>query len=173
MHNFRQKIIPNSSIKLEIEILSIIENIDLNKFLKTYKISNLWNGKFFIKRIIKKIFKYQLSSNIKWNNNFWDLITVSLVSIDIKVNTNNLITQLENYANKKRYDDIKKYKKLLLKKDMGNPLYITGKALNLIGAKIKNDDIYILDGSRRLVANILNHSKPNILLIDTKENSIG
>tara|TARA_S200000501_G_scaffold359514_1_gene385529 strand:+ start:7761 stop:8282 length:522 start_codon:yes stop_codon:yes gene_type:complete len=173
MHNFRQKIIPNSSIKLEIEILSIIENIDLNRFLKTYKISNLWNGKFFIKRIIKKIFKYQLSSNIKWNNNFWDLITVSLVSIDIKVNTNNLITQLENYANKKRYDDIKKYKKLLLKKDMGNPLYITGKALNLIGAKIKNDDIYILDGSRRLVANILNHSKPNILLIDTKENSIG
>ena len=173
MHNFRQKIIPNSSINLEIEILSIIENIDLNRFLKTYKISNLWNGKFFIKRIIKKIFKYQLSSNIKWNNNFWDLITVNLVSIDIKVNTNNLITQLENYANKKRYDDIKKYKKLLLKKDMGNPLYITGKALNLIGAKIKNDDIYILDGSRRLVANILNHSKPNILLIDTKEKSIG
>ena len=173
MHNFRQKIIPNSSINLEIEILSIIENIDLNKFLKTYKISNLWNGKFFIKRIIKKIFKYQLSSNIKWNNNFWDLITVNLVSIDINVNTNNLITQLENYANKKRYDDIKKYKKLLLKKDMGNPLYITGKALNLIGAKIKNDDIYILDGSRRLVANILNHSKLNILLIDTKENSIG
>ena len=173
MHNFRQKIIPNSSINLEIEILSIIENIDLNRFLKTYKISNLWNGKFFIKRIIKKIFKYQLSSNIKWNNNFWDLITVNLVSIDIKVNTNNLITQLENYANKKRYDDIKKYKKLLLKKDMGNPLYITGKALNLIGAKIKNDDIYILDGSRRLIANILNQSKPNILLIDTKEKSIG
>ena len=83
MHNFRQKIIPNSSINLEIEILSIIENIDLNRFLKTYKISNLWNGKFFIKRIIKKIFKYQLSSNIKWNNNFWDLITVNLVSIDI------------------------------------------------------------------------------------------
>ena len=54
MHNFRQKIIPNSSINLEIEILSIIENIELNKFLKTYKISNLWNGKFFIKRIIKK-----------------------------------------------------------------------------------------------------------------------
>ena len=173
MHNFRQKIIPNSSINLEIEILSIIENIDLNRFLKTYKISNLWNGKFFIKRIIKKIFKYQLSSNIKWNNNFWDLITVNLVSIDIKVNTNNLITQLENYANKKRYNDIKKYKKLLLKKDMGNPLYITGKALNLIGAKIKNDDIYILDGSRRLIANILNQSKPNILLIDTKEKSIG
>ena len=56
---------------------------------------------------------------------------------------------------------------------MGNPLYITGKALNLIGAKIKNDDIYILDGSRRLIANILNQSKPNILLIDTKEKSIG
>ena len=173
MHNFRQKIIPNSSINLEIEILSIIENIELNKFLKTYKISNLWNGKFFIKRIIKKIFKYQLSSNIKWDNSFWDLVTVSLVSIDIKVNKNNLITQLENYANKKRYNDIKKYKKLLLKKDMVNPLYITGKALNLIRAKIKNDDIYILDGSRRLIANILNQSKPNILLIDTKEKSIG
>ena len=114
-----------------------------------------------------------MSSNIKWDNSFWDLVTVSLVSIDIKVNKNNLITQLENYANKKRYNDIKKYKKLLLKKDMGNPLYITGKALNLIGAKIKNDDIYILDGSRRLIANILNQSKPNILLIDTKEKSIG
>ena len=173
MHNFRQKIIPNSSINLEIEILSIIKNIELNKFLKTYKISNLWNGKFFIKRIIKKIFKYQLSSNIKWDNNFWDLVTINLVSVDIKVNKNNLVTQLENYANKKRYNDIKKYKKLLLKKDMGNPLYITGKALNLIGAKIKNDDIYILDGSRRLIANILNQSKPNILLIDTKEKSIG
>ena len=172
MHSFKQNIIPGSSISLEIEFLSTIKNIDMNIFLKSYKISNFWTGKFFIKNIIKKIFKYQLFNNMRWNNDFWNLITINLISTNLKIDTSNLSLQLENFANKKRLKDIKKYQKILFKKDMGNPLYITGKALNLIGANVKNDEIFILDGSRRIVANALNHLQPNILLIDSKERII-
>ena len=52
---------------------------------------------------------------------------------------------------------------------MGEPLYITSKALNMIGGNMKDDKVFILDGSRRLVANILNKTNPNIILIDLKD----
>ena len=51
---------------------------------------------------------------------------------------------------------------------MGPPVYITGRALNIIGGNIDNKKIFILDGSRRLVANILNNTNPNVLIIDKK-----
>jgi hypothetical protein len=40
--------------------------------------------------------------------------------------------------------------------------------LNLLGADIHDNDIYFLDGTRRLLANILNDNKNNkALIIDT------
>ena len=39
---------------------------------------------------------------------------------------------------------------------MGPLLYITGGAINYLGGNVKKDELFILDGSRRLIANILN-----------------
>ena len=58
---------------------------------------------------------------------------------------------------------------MLTQIDMGQPLYITSKALNIVGANLKEDEIFILDGSRRLVANILNKTNPNIVIVDLKD----
>ena len=70
----------------------------------------------------------------------------------------------------KRFEHIKKYEKLIKGKNkLGRPLYITGKAINFLGAKVNEKNIYILDGSRRLVANILCKVNPEILLIDIDE----
>ncbi|MAZ61538.1 MAG: hypothetical protein CMG50_05125 [Candidatus Marinimicrobia bacterium] len=172
MHNFKQKIIPNSSTTLEVQLLSDIKNINVDDFLKSYKISNMWKGKFFIKRIIKKIFKYQLITNINWNNNFWQLITINLISTNLQLDTDDITLQLKNKITKKRFNDIEKYKKILIKKDMGSPLYITGKALNIIGGNAKNNEIFILDGSRRIIASALSNLNPNILLIDSLDRAI-
>ena len=35
------------------------------------------------------------------------------------------------------------------------PLYITGECLNYLGANIDNNELFLLDGSRRISANLL------------------
>ena len=40
--------------------------------------------------------------------------------------------------------------------------------MKFLGANVQSDDIFILDGSRRLIANIMNNKNPNILLIESK-----
>lgn len=171
MYNFEQKIIPNSSIKLKVELVSNNRYIDLDEFIKSYKISNIFKGKFFIKRIIKKIFKYQLNKDIKWKNDFWSLVSISLMSTKLTIRHQNFYKELESKTTKKRFKDILKYQKLIKDSHMGNPLYITGNALNIIGANVKCDDVYILDGSRRIIAYFLNNINPDIILIDLKENN--
>ena len=171
MYNFKQKVIPNSSIKLEVELVSNNKAIEIDEFIKTYKISNFFKGKFFIKRIIKKVFKYQLEKKIKWKNDFWNSISITLVSTKLNMRHENFYKELKTKTTKKRFKDILKYQKLIGNSDLGNPLYITGNALNIIGANVKKDDVYILDGSRRIIAYFLNNINPDIILIDLKENN--
>ena len=39
--------------------------------------------------------------------------------------------------------------------DLGNPLYISGDVLNMIGGSINPYEMYMIDGARRLLANAL------------------
>ena len=168
MNKYNQYITPDKTISIDIELKSVIKEIEITDFTKNYKISNIWKGRFFIKKLINKIFKYQLNTPIKWTPNFWDSIKIELIDINIFIKENKLDLELEEKTTKKRFQDIKKYQKLLAQIDMGEPLYITSRALNIIGANLKEDEIFILDGSRRLVANILNNTNPNIILVDLK-----
>ena len=169
MNKYNQYITPDKTISIDIELKSVIKEIEITDFIKNYKISNIWKGKFFIKKLINKIFKYQLQTPIKWTSNFWDSIKIELIDINIFTKGNKLGLELEKKTTKKRFQDIKKYQKMLTQIDMGEPLYITSRALNIIGANLKEDEIFILDGSRRLVANILNKTNPNIVIIDLKD----
>ena len=46
------------------------------------------------------------------------------------------------------------------------PLYIDGDCLNILGANVKKSELYMLDGSRRLLANLLSkNDKTEIFLI--------
>ena len=53
--------------------------------------------------------------------------------------------------------------------DLGYPLFITGKCLKKIGGiELNEKKIYMLDGSRRLIASVLNGLKEiKILLISS------
>ena len=169
MYNFKQHITPDHAVSVDIELKSVLKNIETNEFLKSYKISNIWKGKFFIKKIINKVFKYQLQIPMNRNDDFWKFIKINLMDTNLDINTNNLSSILESKTTRKRFKDIKKYQDLITYTDMGPPLYITGRALNMIGSNISNKEIFILDGSRRLVANILNNTNPNVLIIDKKD----
>jgi hypothetical protein len=157
--------------------LDLVVNEDIaistNEFISTYKISNLWKGKFFIKKLIKRIFKYRLKSPIIWNNNIWDIMKIYELKYDYKFPDNinsvdELYLELSKGDTKKRFNDINKYKELIKEGiDLNLPLFISGKALNFIGGDVDDNEIYFLDGTRRLLANILNGgSKNKAVLID-------
>ncbi len=52
--------------------------------------------------------------------------------------------------------------------EFGCPLFVSGACINYLGGDVQNSDIFMLDGSRRLYAHILNESNPNVLFIDLK-----
>ena len=65
-YSFQQALTRDGSITIDINLKEHITNVNINLFIKSYKISNLWKGKFFIKRLINKIFKYQLMLQVAY-----------------------------------------------------------------------------------------------------------
>ena len=171
LKKFQHQITAVGYMVINIEFKEKLENIDVKKFINNYKISNVWKGKFFLKRLIKKVFKYKLKKEINWDNNFWNNIEISLLKTEITlIDKHNFEKSIKNKTKPNRFDDIQKYQtKLRDRIDLGHSLYISGRCINYLGGNIDINTIFILDGSRRLVANILNNSNPNILLIDLKE----
>ena len=156
--------------------LNLLINADViistNEFISSYKISNFWKGKFFIKKLIKRVFKYKLNSKMIWDNKIWDMMKIYELKYDYKFpnhinNIDELYLELSK-DDKKRFKDINKYKELIKDGvDLNSPLFISGKALNFIGGNVDDNAIYFLDGTRRLLANILNGgSKNKAVLID-------
>ena len=96
-YKFQQILTRDNSIVVNIKLKEHISNIPIDVFIKEYKISNFWKGKFFIKRLIVKIFKYQLNQEIKWDKNFWDKIKVSKLKIEInKKDISNIQLNIKN-----------------------------------------------------------------------------
>ena len=74
---FLKPITKNSNSFIKINFISKKNKIiPVDDFIKTYKISNFWKGKYFIKKLINRIFKYKLNSSMKWNNKIWDVINI-------------------------------------------------------------------------------------------------
>ena len=168
-YNFVELLTPNNEAKIKLSLNKIEKKINLNEFIKNYKISGKWTGKFFIKRLISRMFKNKFKRKCIWNNDFWSNIYVSSFesNFELEFELDNLSDKIYKNTIPSRLKDIIKYKHLINKGlDLGSPLYISAECLNYLGADIKNNGIFILDGSRRLVANILNNSSPNILLIN-------
>ena len=151
------------------KIIEIVDKLDIDKFAKNYKISNFLKGKFFIKRLINKVFKYQLKSSITWNKYFWEKTDIFLVNISISyVDNHSSLNDFENSLNKnltkrlktKRLKDIYKYMDLIKKNyNLSYPLYITGECINELGGDVHNNELFLLDGTRRIIANILLDNK--------------
>ena len=172
----------NFSLLGETESLILINILDqqsnkleLATFIKNYKISNFFKGKFFIIRLIKKIFKYKLITKFSWEKNFWDKINITCVNASISTKKyDEFELFLKQKYSKKRIKNITKYKKIIENgADLGPPLYITGACLNFLGAKTENNKLFMLDGSRRLLSLALAKKKSTkILIINLKNNPI-
>jgi len=149
--------------------------IPFSKFIKEYKISNFYKGKFFLKRLIKKIFKYKIKNKIIWKNFFWNHIKINL--IDVKIDFSKNFTSFKEFEihlkeeyNNKRLIDIYKYKKIIEEqKNIDFPLYITGECINFLGGNVLSNELFMLDGSRRLIATALcKKDSTKIYLMDIK-----
>jgi len=63
---------------------------------------------------------------------------------------------LKNFSSK-RIKNIYKIKKMINNNiQLDSPLFISSNSLNLLGSKISKNNLYMLDGSRRCIAYILN-----------------
>ena len=170
--NFSENLIKGSEFKINISLKNNPSSIPVNFFIKNYKISNFWKGNFFIKRLIKKIFKYNLNKKLIWEKNFWNMVSIDMYQSTINIlndNSDDFENELEKKMTLNRYNDVVRYRKLLNDGiDLGRPLYITSEVLNLLNANISENNIYILDGSRRLAAHALVRNNPEILIINLK-----
>ena len=72
--------------ELHLENIKFIKNIDVNYFLKNYKISNIWRGKWFIKKLIHRIFKRRIHQEMQWEESLWDRIEVNLIEATVQKN---------------------------------------------------------------------------------------
>ena len=141
-----------------IKLVNYLHTKNIIEFVQIYKISNFWKGKYFIKRLINKVFKYKLKENMSWNKNFWDHIQIQLIEAKISLKENIEHENLTSFYSKKRQVGIIKYKSMIDNKvDLGSPLFISGQCINLIGGNVNVNEIYMLDGSRRLIASFLSN----------------
>ena len=95
---------------ISIDLIKILQKIDAKKFVKNYKISNFWKGKFFIKRLINKIFKYKLNQKMIWNPRFWDEINIQVIKSKIYFKKEIYNDEFMSKLTPKRKKDILKYK---------------------------------------------------------------
>jgi len=163
--------IPTITIMLGKEITT--ENVDT--FLKHYHFSRFKKGQFFLKRLIKKIIAKKITHQTKISANFFEDIEVKLMQISIKYENkaiNSVKKSLISNQSNRRIKNIEKYETLIKENvDLGFPLYIQRDCLKKINTNIENGPPIQLDGSRRLMANVLNKKeKYYIWLITLKEN---
>jgi len=160
------------SLKIDEEYFG---RIDLDIFIKNYRISNFFKGKFFFIRLVKKIFKYKLKSKLIWNPDFWNNINIVKTNATISISEktyNEFEFFLKESYNHKRLNSIYKYKKLIEdNQNLGYPLYITGDCLNYLGACTNENELFMLDGSRRLIALLLAKKRTTELLIVKLKNN--
>ena len=96
------------------------------------------------------------------------------VTVEGKVPASRDITDFNKNVNSKRLKDIEKYQQYINEGiNIGLPLYITSDCIKFLGEDedSTNNKAFILDGSRRLMANIFNGINPNILIMVLKKNN--
>ena len=109
--NRKFKLNPNvigvKGYKLDLENIKLIKTINTDYFLKNYKISNIWWGKWIIKRLINRVFKRRIHQKMIWDKSFWNNIEVKLAKTEIPndkyLNTKELELQIKPEVKKRRF----------------------------------------------------------------------
>ena len=183
MMNCFKSINGNTETIVTVEPISELDsNLEVKKFIKEYKFSRLGFNKIIIKRLIQKLFKEKLETKIKWNDDVWEKSSLSLLNCRFKVNNQNYFEQLKtavqynkyiedlgHLVSKSRFKDITKlFIKVSDNIQLDFPLFISGNILNKLGGKVNNYELFIIDGSRRILATSLIKDNINIWVITLK-----
>ena len=81
-----------------IQPTAAISEIPSKLLVKEYKIGRYFSGKFFVRRLIRKIFKYKLTQQLRWKKTFWE--NLKIYKVQCSLNHDELQTQgltIENY----------------------------------------------------------------------------
>jgi len=159
---------------ISIVLYEIISTEAIKEFLSHYKFSKLKSGKIFLRRLIKRVFNDKSNSTFVWDNSFWENNVIYKVASKVQYHNDIQVLSIEQKLaasqNDRRMRDILQYKKIISKNiELGFPVYIQGSSLNVLGGDFPNNSLYQIDGSRRLMAYILNEKqKLDIWLISPK-----
>ena len=159
---------------ISIVLCEIISTVAITEFLSHYKFSKLKSGKFFLRRLIKRVFNNKSDSIFVWDNSFWENNVIYKVASKVQYHNDIRVLSIEQKLaasqNDRRMRDILQYKKIISENiELGFPIYIQGSSLNVLGGDFPNNSLYQIDGSRRLMAYILNEKqKLDIWLISPK-----
>ena len=98
---------------VSIVLCETISTETIKQFLNHYKFSLLKGGKFFLRRLIKRVFKNKSDSKFIWNNSFWDNHVIHKMASKIRyVNGIQILTieqKLATFQNQRRMKDILYY----------------------------------------------------------------
>ena len=161
---------PIITLKFEKEIITE----DIDTFLRHYHFSKFKRGRFFLKRLLKKILT-KINNSSVINNIFFKKIQVKLIQIRIEYINENAISiirkSLISTQSNRRIKNIENFEQLIEQDiDLGFPLYIQRECLSEIATDVGYGTPIQVDGSRRLMANILNKKQSyRIWLITLKE----
>ena len=80
---YLKSISSNSNDYIQIDITLANEIVPTSEFIDNYIISNYWSGKFFIKKLIKRLFKHKINQQFIWDNKFFDKMSILSLIINI------------------------------------------------------------------------------------------
>jgi len=144
-----------------------------------YLFSNVKTGLNPLKRLFRKTVEKKLDRKFKWSKKIWQEVIVVPISgklviaeeLKIDVELEELERFLRKNLKKSRADDILKYrKKYLSGEDLGPPIFTTGAVLNRLGGHVDSENIFQIDGARRMLAMALaGKTTADALLIERSE----
>jgi len=141
--------------------------LDVKNFIHNYRFSRFGFNLIIMKRLIKKLLLEKLQTEMIWNKKIWANSKVILLNCEFIIQNNKALNQLKNIldegalyrykgkliSNNRLIDIEKLINKINKNITLDPPLFISGKILNQLGGKINANEIFVIDGSRRILAN--------------------
>ena len=179
INNYYQSKIGNTEDIVTLKPVNELDSVlDVKKFMSNYKFSRFGFNLFIIKRLVKKILIEKLQTEMVWNNDIWNHSKVILLNCEFIINNHEYFQQIKKAINENKFTEKKQPITKNRLKDIVNltnkiksnikldhPLFISGTILNKLGGNSDNNEIFIIDGSRRILAESLLKNNIKIWLI--------
>ncbi|MBU1863540.1 MAG: 50S ribosomal protein L11 methyltransferase [Candidatus Omnitrophica bacterium] len=155
--------------------------------LKNYYIRDFGRGPEAAQRVIEMIFRKKFKKTMNWKHNLWQKTVALTVKCRLRSSQtgelfstskpcsfediNRVYAQAVEEPRKK--DAYQYVQNIRSGKNMGFPLYVSGAVLNYLGAGVDENTMYMLDGTRRIMAHALAHRQYITIMLLIFENEFS